>query len=107
MLEGMRADFDAIDALSQRLVERARRAERDHLPDAGRNRFRSRVFPETEMAQDQRHHHARKNGATCPGAKFSLRPSNSNGIFVVDGVVGDYLCQKYGDIAGDARSRSR
>jgi hypothetical protein len=23
---------------------------------------------------------------------------NSNGVFVVDGVVGDYLCQKYGDI---------
>ena len=25
-------------------------------------------------------------------------PFNSNGRFVVDGVVGDYLCQKYGDI---------
>ena len=23
---------------------------------------------------------------------------NSNGVFVVDGVVGDYLCQKYGDL---------
>src|SRR5207253_4875883 len=28
MLEGMRADFRAIDALSQRLIERARRANR-------------------------------------------------------------------------------
>ena len=28
MLEGMRADFGAIDALSQRLIERARHAER-------------------------------------------------------------------------------
>src|SRR5256885_12501712 len=28
MLEGMRADFNAIDALSQRLIDRARRAQR-------------------------------------------------------------------------------
>ena len=37
MLEGMRADFLAVDDLSQRLVERARSGEEGHLPDAKRN----------------------------------------------------------------------
>jgi hypothetical protein len=38
MLEGMRADFHAIDALSQRLVERAP-GEEDQMPDAGGTDF--------------------------------------------------------------------
>src|SRR3977135_644408 len=33
-----------------------------------------------------------------PGGEIFTSPFNSNGRFVVDGVVGDYLCQKYGDI---------
>src|SRR6266850_1695351 len=33
-----------------------------------------------------------------PGGEIFTSPMNSNGVFVVDGVVGDYLCQKYGDI---------
>jgi leucyl aminopeptidase (aminopeptidase T) len=33
-----------------------------------------------------------------PGGEIFTSPANSGGIFVVDGVVGDYLCQKYGDI---------
>ena len=39
MLEGMRADFLAVDALSQRLVERARRAKRISCRTPARNRF--------------------------------------------------------------------
>ena len=33
-----------------------------------------------------------------PGGEIFTSPFNTHGIFVVDGVVGDYLCQKYGDI---------
>ena len=39
MLEGMRADFRAIDSLSQRLVERARQARRITCRTPGRHRF--------------------------------------------------------------------
>ncbi|PYK79226.1 MAG: aminopeptidase [Verrucomicrobia bacterium] len=66
MVEGMRADFIAVDALSQRLIERARRAER----------IRCQTPHETDFE-----------------AEFS------SGTFVIDGVVGDYLCAKYGDLA--------
>src|SRR5437762_815358 len=37
------------------------------------------------------------NGAISRVARFSP-PMNTNGTFVVDGVVGDYLCERYGDL---------
>jgi leucyl aminopeptidase (aminopeptidase T) len=33
-----------------------------------------------------------------PGGEIFTSPANTNGTFVVDGVVGDYLCTKYGDL---------
>ena len=60
MLEGMRADFAEVDALSTRLIASARAAADDHVsprpaaPTSGR-----RVLAEPEVAQDQRHHHPR------------------------------------------------
>ena len=33
-----------------------------------------------------------------PGGEIFTSPYNLNGVFVVDGVVGDYLCEKYGDL---------
>ena len=98
MLEGMRADFLAVDALSQRLVERAATGGARHLPHGARDRLRGRPVAVPALGQDQRHHLARRNGATCPAARFSPRPSTPTARFVVDGVVGDYLCQKYGDL---------
>jgi aminopeptidase len=38
------------------------------------------------------------NGVTCPGGEIFTSPLNVEGMFVCDGVVGDYLCQKYGDL---------
>ncbi len=34
-----------------------------------------------------------------PGGEIFTSPFTSNGRFIVDGVVGDYLCGKYGDLA--------
>jgi leucyl aminopeptidase (aminopeptidase T) len=33
-----------------------------------------------------------------PGGEVLTAPANLNGTYVVDGVVGDYLCAKYGDL---------
>jgi leucyl aminopeptidase (aminopeptidase T) len=33
-----------------------------------------------------------------PGGEIFTAPGEVNGTFVVDGVVGDYLCAKYGDL---------
>jgi hypothetical protein len=57
MCEGMWADFMAV-VLSQRLIERVRRAKRVTCRTL-RNRFRRRSFASPEMGQDERNHHAR------------------------------------------------
>ncbi len=97
MHEGMRADFRAIDAHSQVLVERARKAKRITCrTDAG-----------TDYTADfsANLHWLKTSGiitpekwGNLPGGEIFTSPFDSNGLFVVDGVVGDYLCQKYGDI---------
>ena len=33
-----------------------------------------------------------------PGGEIFTSPGEVNGVYVVDGVVGDYLCDKYGDL---------
>ena len=35
-----------------------------------------------------------------PGGETFTTPDRVDGTFVIDGVVGDYLCEKYGDLGG-------
>ena len=41
-----------------------------------------------------------------PGGETFTTPGEVNGTFVIDGVVGDYLCAKYGDLRRDAADDS-
>src|SRR3954468_20814596 len=97
MLEGMRADFRAVDALSQRLVERARRARRIKCLTPAGTDYEGEFSPELKWLKTSGIITPDKWG-NLPGGEIFTSPVNSRGVFVVDGVVGDYLCQKYGDI---------
>jgi len=97
MLEGMRADFRAIDALSQRLVERARMAKRILCRTLHGTDFEAEFSPKLRWLKTSGIITAEKWG-NLPGGEIFTSPANTNGTFVVDGVVGDYLCQKYGDL---------
>jgi aminopeptidase len=97
MLEGMRADFRAVDALSQRLVERARRAERSKCRTPAGTEFEAEFSPALKWLKTSGIITPDKWG-NLPGGEIFTSPANSRGVFVVDGVVGDYLCQKYGDL---------
>ena len=97
MLEGMRADFLAVDDLSQRLVERARMAKKVTGRTANGTDFVAELSPRLKWLKTSGIITKEKWG-NLPGGEIFTSPFNSNGIFVVDGVVGDYLCQKYGDI---------
>src|SRR2546423_5923308 len=97
MLEGMRADFRAIDALSQRLVERARRAERITCRTPHGTDFEAEFSPKLKWLKTSGLITPEKWG-NLPGGEIFTAPANTNGTFVVDGVVGDYLCMKYGDL---------
>jgi len=97
MLEGMRADFKAVDALSQRLIERARHAERIKCRTPHGTEFEGEFSPKLKWLKTSGIITPEKWG-NLPGGEIFTSPKNTNGTFVVDGVVGDYLCSKYGDL---------
>jgi leucyl aminopeptidase (aminopeptidase T) len=97
MLEGMRADFHAIDELSQRVIERARRARKISCRTPGGTDFEAELSPALKWLKTSGIITPDKWG-NLPGGEIFTSPETCRGRFVVDGVVGDYLCQKYGDI---------
>ena len=97
MLEGMRADFRVIDAHSQLLVERARAARRIHCTNPAGTDYTADLSANLRWLKTSGIITPEKWG-NLPGGEIFTSPFDSNGRFVVDGVVGDYLCQKYGDI---------
>ncbi|HVT72427.1 MAG TPA: aminopeptidase [Lacunisphaera sp.] len=97
MLEGMRADFLAVDRLSQRLIEKCRRARRVTCRTAAGTDYVAELSPDLKWVKTSGLISPEKWG-NLPGGEIFTSPFNSRGRFVVDGVVGDYLCQKYGDI---------
>ena len=40
----------------------------------------------------------RSKWGNLPGGETFTTPERVDGVFVIDGVVGDYLCEKYGDL---------
>ena len=97
MVEGMRADFLAVDALSQQLIEKCRRTKRVTCRTAAGTDYVAELSPKLNWVKTAGLISPAKWG-NLPGGEIFTSPFNSNGRFVVDGVVGDYLCQKYGDI---------
>lgn len=97
MLEGMRADFTAIDEFSERLVQRARKARKISCRTPAGTDYEAELSPELKWLKTSGIIHPDKWG-NLPGGEIFTSPKTSHGTFVVDGVVGDYLCQKYGDL---------
>jgi leucyl aminopeptidase (aminopeptidase T) len=97
MLEGMRADFLEIDQLSQRLVERARKASRVTCKTPSGTDFVAELSPQLKWLKTSGII-TRDKWGNLPGGEIFTSPMNTNGVFVVDGVVGDYLCERYGDL---------
>jgi len=97
MLEGMRADFLQVDELSQRLVERARKAERITCKTPHGTEFEAELSPKLRWLKTSGII-TRDKWGNLPGGEIFTAPMNTNGVFVVDGVVGDYLCERFGDL---------
>ncbi|MFI5335906.1 MAG: aminopeptidase, partial [Opitutales bacterium] len=97
MLEGMCADFAEVDRLSQKLIEKCRRVRRVTCRTAAGTDFTAELSPDLKWVKTSGLITPEKWG-NLPGGEIFTSPYNSSGRFVVDGVVGDYLCQKYGDI---------
>src|SRR5260370_32085223 len=97
MREGMRADFRQLDALSRRMIERARQAERITCRTPHGTDFEADFSPTLKCLKTTGIITPEKLG-NLPGGEIFTAPANTDGTFVVDGVVGDYLCSEYGDL---------
>jgi leucyl aminopeptidase (aminopeptidase T) len=97
MLEGMRADFQKVDRLSVKVLETVRKAKQ----------IRAKTPAGTDLVADLNPNYrwlktsgiiSPEKWGNLPGGEVFTTPGEVNGTFVIDGVVGDYLCAKFGDL---------
>lgn len=97
MLEGMRADFEEVDRLSSRLIAKARPAKQIRVTSPAGTDLVAEFAPHLKWLKTSGIITPEKWG-NLPGGEIFTAPWSVNGRFVTDGVVGDYLCRKYGDL---------
>lgn len=97
MLEGMRADYLKVDELSEKLIRKAKKAKTITVTSEAGTNIVAEFSPKLKWLKTSGIISVEKWG-NLPGGEIFTSPYNVNGTFVVDGVVGDYLCQKYGDL---------
>jgi leucyl aminopeptidase (aminopeptidase T) len=97
MMEGMQADFEEIDRQSQRLIEKARKAKTITARSKRGTDIKAKFLKTIKWIKTSGIITKEKWG-NLPGGEIFTSPKTMNGKFVVDGVVGDYLCEKYGDL---------
>ncbi|MGA9644007.1 MAG: aminopeptidase [Terriglobales bacterium] len=97
MLEGMRADFQKVDRLSAKVVERVRAAKQIRATTPSGTNLIADMNPNYRWVKTSGIISTEKWG-NLPGGEIFTTPGEVNGTFVIDGVVGDYLCAKFGDL---------
>src|SRR5215470_15458502 len=97
MLEGMRADYVKVDRLSQKVVEMARRARMIRATTPAGTDLQAKLNPNYKWLKTSGII-SRDKWGNLPGGEIFTTPGEVNGTFVVDGVVGDYLCAKFGSL---------
>jgi aminopeptidase len=97
MLEGMRADFQKVDRLSQKVVEKVRKASMIRATTAAGTNLTADLNPNYRWLKTSGIITPETWG-NLPGGEIFTTPGEVNGTFVVDGVVGDYLCAKFGNL---------
>jgi aminopeptidase len=95
MVEGMRADFNAVDKLSQIVLDKVRASTYVRATTAAGTDIRAELNPNYKWFKTSGIISTEKWG-NLPGGECFTAPGEVNGVFVVDGVVGDFLCARYG-----------
>ncbi len=98
MLEGMRADYNKVDALSRKVTELVSQAKEIRATNPAGSDFTARLNPNYRWVKTSGII-SRDKWGNLPGGETFTTPGEVNGVCVVDGVVGDYLCEKYQDLA--------
>jgi len=97
MCQAMRADYREVDSLSDRVLARVGTAEQLTISSPDGTHIEVRCdralrWVKTSGLIDPRY------WSNLPGGEVWTTPGRVDGVFVVNGSVGDYLCPKYGDI---------
>ena len=95
MTQGMRADFNEIDKLSQAVLDKVRKATYVRATTPAGTDIHAEMNPEYRWFKTSGIISQEKWG-NLPGGECFTAPGEVNGVFVVDGVVGDFLCKEYG-----------
>ena len=95
MLEGMRADFQKVDRLSAKVMAIVARARRVRARSAAGTDLVADLNPGYRWVKTSGLISPDKWG-NLPGGEIFTSPGEVNGVFVIDGVVGDYLCDQFG-----------
>jgi aminopeptidase len=98
MLEGMRADFHKVDRLSSRVMDIVRGAKEVRATTKGGSNFSATLDPNYRWVKTSGLISPDKWG-NLPGGEVFTSPREVNGTLVIDGVVGDFLCEKFGSLA--------
>ncbi|MGA2372100.1 MAG: aminopeptidase [Candidatus Korobacteraceae bacterium] len=98
MLEGMRADFKKVDALSRKVIDIVTSAKEIRATNPAGSDFTAKINPDYRWVKTSGII-SRDKWGNLPGGEVFTTPGEVNGVCVVDGVVGDYLCEKYQDLA--------
>jgi len=97
MRDGMRADYHAVDRLSSRVYDIVRHARTIRATTPAGSDIRAELDPDLKWIKTSGLISPEKWG-NLPGGEVFTAPGNVNGTFVIDGVVGDWLCDRYGTL---------
>lgn len=97
MLEGMRANFTEVDRISTQVWRMASAAREIRAVNPAGTDIVGRFSPQLKWIKTSGIISPNKWG-NLPGGETFTTPECVDGTFVIDGVVGDYLCEKYGDL---------
>jgi aminopeptidase len=97
MCEGMRADFHAVDRLSQKVIDVVRPARQIRAVTRAGTNIVADMNPDYRWVKTSGLISTAKWG-NLPGGEVFTTPGEVNGTFVIDGVVGDWLCDRYGNL---------
>jgi len=98
MIQGMRADFNEIDRFSELLITKAREAKVIKVKSTEGSDITAAFSHDLKWIKTSGIISPAK-WSNLPGGEIFTTPYDINGKFVVDGVVGDYLCKKYGSLS--------
>ena len=99
MLEGMRADYNRVDALSRKMIDIVTRAKQVRAQNPAGSDLSAELSSHYRWIKTSGIISPDKWG-NLPGGEIFTTPGEVNGTYVVDGVVGDYLCEKYPGLEG-------